>query len=71
MSETYKPTLTLSELTADLRNCGVKTSNTKVKAMIQQEKYSEFANSCEMLHTEFEIYRKPYEEWKERSRLRR
>lgn len=64
MSE-YKPTMTLTELTNDLRACGVKTSPTKVKAMIQQGKYAYFAVSCEMTYTAFEIYRKRYEEWKE------
>lgn len=58
------PTLTLEELVQDLRSCGVKTSRAKAKAMIQQGKYSDFAVSCEMVCTEFEIYRKPYEEWK-------
>ena len=33
-----RPTMTLNELTCDLRKCGVKTSPTKVKAMIQQGK---------------------------------
>ena len=66
----YKPTLTLKELTEDLRACGVKTSTTKVKALIQQGKYADFAVSCEMCDTEFEIYRKPYEEWKEHKGLR-
>ena len=61
----YKPTMSLTELTDDLRACGVKTSTPKVKAMIQQGKYSYFAVSCEMSQTEFEIYRKRYEEWKE------
>lgn len=65
----YKPTLTHKELYADLRRCGVKTSLPKVKAMIQQGKYP-FAVSCEMRQTEFEIYRKPYEEWKEKVGLR-
>ena len=66
-----RPTMTLNELICDLRKCGVKTSPTKVKAMIQQGKYSEFANSCEMANTEFEIYRKPFEEWKKRMGLRK
>jgi hypothetical protein len=57
-----RPTMTLNELTCDLRKCGVKTSPTKVKAMIQQGKYSD---------TEFEIYRKPFEEWKKRMGLRK
>lgn len=60
----YKPTLTMPELYDDLRKCGVKTSKPKIKALIQQGKYP-FAVSCEMSDTEFEIYRKPYEEWKE------
>lgn len=59
----YKPTMTKQELYEDLRACGVKTSPTKIKAMIQQGKYP-FAVSCEMADTEFEIYRYPYEEWK-------
>ena len=63
MSE-YKPTMTVQELYSDLRKCGVRTSEPKIKALIQQGKYP-FAVSCEMSHTEFEIYRKPYEEWKE------
>ena len=45
-----RPTMTLNELTCDLRKCGVKTSPTKVKAMIQQGKYSEFANSVSYTH---------------------
>lgn len=71
MTETveYKPTLTALELYKDLRRCGVKTSPTKIKALIQQGKYP-FAVSCEMSHTEFEIYRKPYEEWKEKVGLK-
>lgn len=54
MTETteYKPTLTALELYEDLRRCGVKTSPTKIKALIQQGKYP-FAVSCEMSHTEF------------------
>ena len=59
----YKPLLTMNELYNDLRKCGVKTSEPKIKALIQQGKYP-FAVSCEMNHTEFEIYRKLYEEWK-------
>ena len=71
MTETteYKPTFTALELYEDLRRCGVKTSPTKIKALIQQGKYP-FAVSCEMSHTEFEIYRKPYEEWKEKVGLK-
>ena len=71
MTETveYKPTLTALELYEGLRRCGVKTSPTKIKALIQQGKYP-FAVSCEMSHTEFEIYRKPYEEWKEKVGLK-
>lgn len=68
--DNYKPTLSHKELTEDLRRCGVKTSPPKVKAMIQQGKYAEFAVSCEMKDTEYEIYRKPYEEWKKRKGLR-
>ena len=64
MSE-YKPTMTMNELETDLRACGVKTSSQKIRAMIQQGKYSYFAVSCEMGKTAFEIYRKRYEEWKE------
>lgn len=71
MTETtkYKPILSSQELYEDLRRCGVKTSKPKIKAMIQQGKYP-FAVSCEMNNTEFEIYRKPYEEWKEKVGLR-
>lgn len=35
----YKPTLTAHELYEDLKRCGVKTSQPKIKAMIQQGKY--------------------------------
>ncbi len=64
----YKPLLTMSELYNDLKKCGIRTSEPKIKALIQQGKYP-FAVSCEMSHTEFEIYRKPYEEWKEEKGL--
>lgn len=70
MVEEYKPTLTMQELYNDLRRCGIRTSPPKIKAMIQQGKYSDFAVSCEMLDTEYEIYRKPYEEWKLKNGLR-
>jgi hypothetical protein len=70
MAEQYKPTLTLTELYQDLRRCGIKTSTTKIKALIQQGKYSDFAVSCELSNTAFEIYRKPYEEWKLKNGLR-
>ena len=70
MAEEYKPTLTMPELYNDLRRCGIKTSKPKIKALIQQGKYADFAVSCEMSDTEFEIYRKPYEEWKLKNGLR-
>lgn len=70
MAEEYKPTLTMTELYNDLRRCGIKTSQPKIKTLIQQGKYADFAVSCEMGHTEFEIYRKPYEEWKLKNGLR-
>lgn len=62
--EDYKPVMSIKELVTDLRSCGIKTSPQKVKAMIVQGKYSDFAVSCEMANTEFEIYRNPYENWK-------
>lgn len=64
-----RPTLSVLELTSDMRACGVKTSMPKVKAMIEQGKYAEFAVSCKMKNTEYEIYRKPYEKWKKRNIL--
>ena len=64
-----KPTLTMHELYIDMRRCGLTTSEPKIKAMIQQGKYP-FAVSCEMCHTEFEIYRKLYNEWKEKVGLK-
>lgn len=50
-------------------NKGRSWNRWKQERCLQQGKYP-FAVSCEMSHTEFEIYRKPYEEWKEKVGLK-
>lgn len=57
------PTMTLTELYNELHDLGVKTSPSKIAAMIQQDKYP-FAVSVKMEQNEYEIYRVLFENWK-------
>ena len=60
----YKPTMTCTELCNDLRACGVKMSIPKLRAMILQGKFSEFAEGVMLKKAVFTIWRKKYEKWK-------
>ena len=57
-------TMTINELTDELRALGIRTSNQKTRAAIKQGKYP-FAIHIEMKDDEFEIYRKLFEKWVE------
>lgn len=57
-------TMTINQLTNELRELGIRTSNQKTRAAIKQGKYP-FAIHVKMENDEFEIYRKLFDKWVE------
>ena len=55
-----KPVLSVNELAADLKFHGVRTSPSKVRAMIRNGQYFSFARGYEEKTTQCEIYTKAY-----------
>ena len=61
-----KATMTTKEVADDLRKCGVKTTEVKIRQMIRDERYP-FGVACKTSSKwQFEIYTKLYQEWKEK-----
>lgn len=60
-----KATMTVKEVAVDLRKCGVKTTESKIRQMIRDKRYP-FGVACKTSSKwQFEIYTKSYQEWKE------
>ena len=57
-----KPVLSVSELEADLKSHGVRTSPMKIRAMIRHGQYP-FAVGFKEKTTQCEIFTKPYIKW--------
>lgn len=55
-------TMTVKQLCNELRQLGLSTSETKVRAAIKQGKYP-FAINITMKNEEFEIYEKLFDKW--------
>ena len=61
---TYIPTLTVKQVYERMSELGLKTSERKIRAMINQGKYP-WGVSCQMKHREYEIYEVLFDLWLE------